>query len=77
MNHTLAVSQDGETVWSFGDGEFGKLGQGCTSLKMEPARVEALIGVTVAKVFAAAKFSVFLTKCGRVYTCGQGENIFV
>jgi alpha-tubulin suppressor-like RCC1 family protein len=26
--HTLAVSVDGKTVWSFGHGEYGRLGHG-------------------------------------------------
>ena len=32
FNHTLCVSSDGLTTWSFGDGDHGKLGLGhCTS----------------------------------------------
>lgn len=76
MNHTLALSQDGETVWSFGDGEYGKLGIGNTAMKMEPARIDALDNTVVVKVCAAAKFSVILSKCGKVYTFGQGTKTF-
>jgi E3 ubiquitin-protein ligase HERC1 len=28
LNHTACISTDGLTVWTFGDGEFGKLGLG-------------------------------------------------
>ena len=32
FNHTICVSSDGLTTWSFGDGDHGKLGLGhCTS----------------------------------------------
>ena len=73
MNHTLVLSQDGETVWCFGDGEYGKLGLGNTAVKLEPTRIDALSGLGIAKVCAAARFSIVLTKCGKVYSFGQGE----
>ena len=34
--HTLALSADGKTVWSFGNGEFGRLGHGDTSRETLP-----------------------------------------
>ncbi len=34
--HTLAVSMDGLTVWSFGSGDLGKLGHGDTTKQLSP-----------------------------------------
>ena len=36
MNHTLCVSADGNTVWAFGDGDYGKLGVGNSTAKSFP-----------------------------------------
>lgn len=35
LNHTICVSRDGMTVWSFGDADFGKLGTGATQVRVE------------------------------------------
>ncbi|KAF0297934.1 putative E3 ubiquitin-protein ligase HERC1 [Amphibalanus amphitrite] len=70
LNHTLAVSADGATVWSFGDGDHGKLGLGSTASKTTPQVVEAMSGLGVKKVLCGSQFSVFLTHCGSLYTCG-------
>lgn len=71
LNHTVCIASDGSTVWSFGDGDYGKLGLGNTQRALVPTRVEALQGVIVKKVQCGAQFSVALTKTGVVYTWGQ------
>ena len=73
LNHTLALSQDGLTLWGFGDGDYGKLGLGNTAPKSTPTRVDALCGVGIKKVGCGAQFSVALCWDGRVYTFGQGK----
>ncbi|XP_078688080.1 putative E3 ubiquitin-protein ligase HERC1 isoform X3 [Branchiostoma floridae x Branchiostoma belcheri] len=75
LNHTLAVSADGNTVWSFGDGDYGKLGLGNSTAKSTPQRVDALCGIGVKKVCCGTQFSVALTKDGRVFTFGQERLI--
>ncbi|CAB3370488.1 Hypothetical predicted protein [Cloeon dipterum] len=75
LNHTACISTDGLTVWTFGDGEFGKLGLGCPGSKMTPQRVEALGGVCIKKVCCGAQFTVFLASDGRVFTCGLDRLI--
>ncbi|XP_070543560.1 probable E3 ubiquitin-protein ligase HERC1 isoform X2 [Ptychodera flava] len=71
LNHTLAVSADGNTVWAFGDGDYGKLGLGSSTAKSSPQRVDALCNIGIKKVCTGTQFSVALTKDGRVFTFGQ------
>ena len=75
LNHTVCVSQDGNTVWAFGDGDYGKLGQGSTAAKIVPTKIEILSGLGIKKVACGTQFTVVLTFCGTVLTFGQGESI--
>ena len=63
---------DGNTTWSFGDGDYGKLGLGNSTAKATPAKVEALLGLGVKKVACGTQFTVALTRDGKVLTWGQG-----
>ncbi|XP_050515460.1 probable E3 ubiquitin-protein ligase HERC1 isoform X1 [Diabrotica virgifera virgifera] len=71
-SHTLVVSKDGQTVWSFGSGENGKLGHGEIAKVYKPKIIEALQGLVIQKVCAGNSFSVALTTMGQVYTWGSG-----
>lgn len=64
---TLALTDDGN-VWSWGDGDFGKLGRGGSEGCQVPQPVERLKGEGVIKVECGAQFSLALTKAGLVYT---------
>lgn len=64
--HTLALSTDGRTVWSFGSGDQGKLGHGDTARQHRPKVIDALQGVYVRKVAAGSQFSLALTSNGQV-----------
>ncbi|KAG8223097.1 hypothetical protein J437_LFUL002045 [Ladona fulva] len=74
LNHTICVSSDGYTVWSFGDGDYGKLGLGNCTTKSTPQKIESL-NTKIKKVCCGTQFSVFLTTDGRVFTCGQDRLI--
>ncbi|XP_019763936.2 probable E3 ubiquitin-protein ligase HERC1 isoform X1 [Dendroctonus ponderosae] len=76
-SHTLVVSADGKTVWSFGSGENGKLGHGEIAKVCKPKVIEALQGLIIQKVCAATSFSVALTTSGQVYTWGSGPVLGV
>lgn len=65
-SHTLAVSKDGKTVWSFGSGESGKLGHGEIVKVYRPKAIEALNGLVIQKVCAGTSFSLALTAIGQV-----------
>ncbi|XP_067933208.1 probable E3 ubiquitin-protein ligase HERC1 [Watersipora subatra] len=71
LNHSLALSTDGNLVWSFGDGDYGKLGIGSTTAATKPVVIPKLMDVGIAKVAAGTQFSVALSKGGIVYTWGQ------
>ncbi|KAK9737174.1 HECT-domain (ubiquitin-transferase) [Popillia japonica] len=70
LNHTACVSADGMNVWTFGEGDYGKLGLGHTTTKSMPQLVESLCNIGVKKVGCGTNLTVFLTKDGRVYVCG-------
>ncbi|GFS09040.1 HECT and RLD domain-containing E3 ubiquitin protein ligase family member 1 [Elysia marginata] len=75
LNHTLCLSADGNIVWAFGDGDYGKLGLGNSSPKSVPTRVELLKDYVIKKVACGTQFSVALTQDGSVYTWGQDRMI--
>ncbi|XP_021933596.1 probable E3 ubiquitin-protein ligase HERC1 isoform X3 [Zootermopsis nevadensis] len=75
LNHTVCVSSDGSLVWTFGDGDYGKLGLGNTATKSTPQKVDLLCGVGVKRVCCGTQFTVFLTQDGRVFTCGMDRLI--
>ncbi|XP_042200055.1 probable E3 ubiquitin-protein ligase HERC1 [Callorhinchus milii] len=71
-SHTIALSKDGRTVWSFGGGDNGKLGHGDTNRVYKPKIVEALQGMFIRKVCAGSQSSLALTSTGQVYAWGCG-----
>ena len=73
LNHSLCMSADGNIVWTFGDGDYGKLGLGNSTAKSTPTKVETLCGIGVKQVACSTQFSIALTKDGRVFTWGQGK----
>ena len=64
---TLCLT-DNDCVWSWGDGDYGKLGRGGSDGCKIPMKVESLMRAGVCKVECGSQFSVALTKSGAVYT---------
>nr|XP_060611660.1 probable E3 ubiquitin-protein ligase HERC1 isoform X2 [Anolis sagrei ordinatus] len=71
-SHSIALSKDGRTVWSFGGGDNGKLGHGDTNRVYKPKVIEALQGMFIRKVCAGSQSSLALTSTGQVYAWGCG-----
>ncbi|GCB70606.1 hypothetical protein scyTo_0005723 [Scyliorhinus torazame] len=71
-SHTIALSKDGRTTWSFGGGDNGKLGHGDTNRVYKPKVIEALQGMFIRKVCAGSQSSLALTSTGQVYAWGCG-----
>uniref|UniRef100_A0A1B0AIV8 HECT-type E3 ubiquitin transferase n=1 Tax=Glossina pallidipes TaxID=7398 RepID=A0A1B0AIV8_GLOPL len=69
---TLCITDD-DNVWSWGDGDYGKLGRGGSDGCKVPVKIESLSGLGVVKVECGSQFSVALTKSGAVYTWGKGD----
>nr|XP_054308273.1 E3 ubiquitin-protein ligase HERC2-like isoform X4 [Pongo pygmaeus] len=68
---TLAVT---ENVWSWGDGDYGKLGRGGSDGCKTPKLIEKLQDLDVVKVRCGSQFSIALMKSGQVYSWGKGDN---
>lgn len=64
---TLCITDD-DNVWSWGDGDYGKLGRGGSDGCKVPKKIESLAGLGVVKVECGSQFSVALTRSGSVYT---------
>ncbi|XP_060526978.1 E3 ubiquitin-protein ligase HERC2 [Cylas formicarius] len=69
---TLCVTDD-DNVWSWGDGDYGKLGRGGSDGCKVPMKIESLAGLGVVKVECGSQFSIALTRSGSVYTWGKGD----
>ncbi|XP_058465564.1 probable E3 ubiquitin-protein ligase HERC2 [Malaya genurostris] len=69
---TLCITDD-DNVYSWGDGDYGKLGRGGSDGCKIPMKIESLAGLGVVKVECGSQFSVALTRSGSVYTWGKGD----
>ena len=64
---TLCLTSDG-SVWSWGDGDYGKLGRGGSEGCKVPMKIDCFQGLGVLKIDCGSQFSVALTRAGSVYT---------
>lgn len=72
--HTLALTHDG-IVYSWGDGDYGKLGHGGVATEKYPKQIQgALIGKVVICISAGFRHSACVTDSGELYTWGEGES---
>lgn len=69
---TLALTEEG-LVFSWGDGDFGKLGRGGSEGCYVPHQVERLSSVEIVQIECGAQFSLALSKAGEVLTWGKGD----
>ena len=65
--HTLALDKTSK-VWSWGDGDYGKLGRGGGETTKVPKAVDDLDSVDTCKVMCGNQFSLALTKDGKLYS---------
>ncbi|XP_067901931.1 probable E3 ubiquitin-protein ligase HERC6 isoform X2 [Heterodontus francisci] len=71
-HHTLALCENG-SVFGWGAGTYGQLGNGkCNSINSHPRRVE-LFGVPIVQVTCGRYHSLALSKDGAVYSWGQNS----
>ncbi len=71
--HTLALTSEGQ-VFSWGDGDYGKLGHGNTSTQKYPKLIQGvLLGKVAVCVSAGYRHSACVTEDGQLYTWGEGD----
>lgn len=71
--HSLALTETGE-VFSWGDGDFGKLGHGNNERQRKPKLIESLYDVVVIQVACGHKHSAVLSQDGEVFVFGSAEH---
>lgn len=73
--HCLALSADGD-VFSWGEGEEGKLGHGDRLSYDKPKLIEALSGVSVVDIACGSAHSACITSSGNLFTWGKGRYVY-
>ncbi|KAJ8960520.1 hypothetical protein NQ318_013805 [Aromia moschata] len=72
--HTLALTENG-TVYSWGDGDYGKLGHGNCATHKQPERIAGpFLGKTIKYINAGYRHSAAITDDGRLFTWGEGDH---
>ena len=71
--HTAAVTSDG-AVYTWGRGDYGRLGHGDEDNQHTPKRVDALASVSVRALACGMRHTAALTSDGTVYTWGRGDD---
>jgi len=71
--HVLALDGDGQ-VWSWGKGDYGRLGNGGSSAQLQPSPVELFEEIPCMFVAAGEHFSGAITDDGEVYMWGRNDQ---
>ena len=69
--HSIALTADG-AVWSWGDGDWGRLGHGDMQGQLLPRKIETFAGRRVVAVSAGNRHSIAITADGAVWSWGSG-----
>ncbi|RLN98743.1 hypothetical protein BBJ28_00005348 [Nothophytophthora sp. Chile5] len=71
--HTVALTKDGE-IWAWGNGEYGRLGNGETDTCEVPEPIEFFAKENVVSIAAGRDFSFALTDTGELYSWGVNSQ---
>ncbi|XP_068436477.1 serine/threonine-protein kinase Nek9 isoform X1 [Clinocottus analis] len=71
-NHVVVMTQSGD-IYSWGCGEYGRLGLECEDDFSSPMQVELPKGAAISSVSCASDGTFFLTETGKVLACGNNE----
>ena len=69
----MAVTEEGQ-MWTFGEGEDGRLGHGDVENQLVPKLAEGLASVRVCQVSAGGCHSMAVTEGGQMWTFGLGQE---
>eukprot|EP00897_Mesotaenium_endlicherianum_P004127 jgi/Mesen1/3742/ME000204S03010 len=73
-DHTTAYSDDEKTVWSWGWGDFGRLGHGNSSDLFTPQPIKTLNGFEVLQIGCGDCHCLAIVGSGEVYSWGRNQN---
>ena len=71
-NHTAVIASTGE-LFTFGIGDYGKLGHGSEENELVPRRVDKLMGKRVVQVSSCRNHTAVIASTGELLTFGEGE----
>ncbi|XP_037097661.1 serine/threonine-protein kinase Nek9 isoform X1 [Syngnathus acus] len=71
-NHVVVLTHSGD-IFSWGCGEYGRLGLECEDDFSSPMQVELPKGATISSVSCSSDGTFFLTDTGKVLACGNNE----
>lgn len=71
-NHVVVLTQSGD-IYSWGCGEYGRLGLECEDDFSSPMQVKIPKGATISSVSCSTDGTFFLTDTGKVLACGNNE----
>lgn len=75
--HTVALTKDGE-IWAWGNGEYGRLGNGASDNFEVPEPVEYFADENIASISAGRDFTFAITEHGEVYSWGiNSRTLFI
>ncbi|KAL5216556.1 hypothetical protein ABZP36_007957 [Zizania latifolia] len=73
-DHTTAYSEDKQQVYSWGWGDFGRLGHGNSSDVFTPQPVKALQGIQIKQIACGDSHCLAVTMAGEVQSWGRNQN---
>uniref|UniRef100_A0A3B5LPK9 non-specific serine/threonine protein kinase n=1 Tax=Xiphophorus couchianus TaxID=32473 RepID=A0A3B5LPK9_9TELE len=71
-NHVVVLTQNG-SIYSWGCGEYGRLGLECEDDFSSPMKVEVPRGASISSVSCGSDGTFFLTEMGKVLACGNND----
>ncbi|KAG8064559.1 hypothetical protein GUJ93_ZPchr0004g39967 [Zizania palustris] len=73
-DHTTAYSEDEQQVYSWGWGDFGRLGHGNSTDVFTPQPVKALQGIKIKQIACGDSHCLAVTMAGEVQSWGRNQN---
>ncbi len=72
--YSLAISHEHRQIWSWGWGDFGRLGHGDCGDVFVPRPIAALAGIPIASAACGDTHTLVLSEAGEVYAFGRNQN---